>query len=209
MALWQHGPSKNWNTCRGLVTTAGVYASIYRPGASGEQVVIRKPDGTLHPVHTPALGDWFLAAEDGLLTVYYSRIVEGGHDLARVPTAIECGQQVGHIVTGGVGLTGPAGAPGAPGVRGEQGLQGPQGPAGPAGSDANVTPETIDAIARRVWTLPPGDLANISGVDLGTLAQEVLLYALTQRQDLWQLVIRRIDEAAANLLAENYQPKVS
>src|SRR5688500_6354205 len=119
MALWQHGPAKNWNNLRGLATTAGTFASIYRPGESGEQVVIMAPGGDLHPVHTPGLGDWFLAAEDGKVAVYYSRIVADGHDLMRVPTAIPCGVAVGAVTSGGVGPIGPMGP---------KGDTGPQGP---------------------------------------------------------------------------------
>lgn len=200
-------PGKNWNTLRGLVTTSGVFTSVYRPGAEGETVDIRFPDGRLGKVKTPALADWFLAVEDAQITVYYLRIVDGGHDLVRIATTIPCGGWAGELVTGGTGPIGPAGAPGAKGDQGERGPAGPAGAPGRDGEGADVDEATIDAIARRVWSVTPGDLANISGVDMGTLAQEVIGYMLTQRQDLWALAIQRMDEAALGLIQSGYTPK--
>lgn len=208
MATWQKGA---WNALRGLVTTKGVYSSAYLPGNLGEFVDILAPDGAHTKVHTPSLADWFLAAQGGRIVIYYARIGDQGNDLAMVVTEVRCGEPVGALVTGGTGPTGPVGAPGP---KGDTGPQGPSGAAGAPGKGAEVTPEQIAAIAQataeRVWLAPPPEGAkNISGADLGTLAQEVIAYLLTQRQDVMQRFIMRVDEAAANLLREGYTPKVS
>jgi hypothetical protein len=207
MALWQHGPDKNWNALRGLATTAGTFASIYRPGRSGEQVVIMAPGGDLHLVNTPGLGDWFLAAEDGKVAVYYSRIVADGHDLMRVPTTIPCGVTVGSTSSGGVGPVGP------PGPAGPQGPPGATGAAGGDGKDVQVSEDHMRQIAaltaEQVWTMPPIEgYRNISGLDFGTLAQEVVAYLLTQRQDLFQLAAHRAGEALVFMHRDNNLPPV-
>jgi hypothetical protein len=99
--------------------------------------------------------------------------------------------------------------PGPPGPQGERGAQGPPGPRGEAGEDAvALTAEQIDAIARRVWTIPPGEYANISGLDFGTLAQEIAAYMWTKRQDLYQLAAHRAGEALVNMVADNNLPPV-
>ena len=68
--------------------------------------------------------------------------------------------------------------------------------------------ETIDRIARRVWTLPPGDYANISGLNFDSLAQEFVAYLLTKRQDLYQLAAHRAGEALVNLVKDGNLPPV-
>jgi hypothetical protein len=195
---------KNWNTLRVLPTSAGMWTSVYRPGDAGETVAILAPDGKRHSVHTPALADWSLAAEDGLLTVYYLRIVGDGHDFVRVPTAIPCGQLVGQMLSGGVGLTGPVGA------QGPQGEQGEQGPAGPAGEDAvALTADDIDRIAERFYTYPPAPdhFGLPEYVRYGTRFQEMI--AVMVHQALAQHIIMATDEGAANLVANGYQPKIT
>lgn len=201
-----------WNSIRGLPTTAGTFVSFYHPNAPNEYVIVVRPDGTAQNVPTPALLDWFLAAEDGKVTIYYARNDDGGKTPVRVPTTIACGQPAGALVTGGTGPMGPAGAPGAKGDKGDTGAKGPVGPpgaAGAAGSDAvALTDDDLNRIAQRVWTMPPPEgYKNISGVDMGTLAQEVLAYIWTKRQDFQQLNIQRIDEAIVNLIAAGYQPQ--
>jgi hypothetical protein len=126
----------------------------------------------------------------------------------RVPSGVPCGQPAGALVTGGTGAMGPAGAPGP---KGDTGPVGPPGAAGAAGSDAvALTDDDLTRIAERVWTAPPpSGLENISGIALGTLAQEVIAYIWTKRQDFQQLNIQRVDEAVVNLVAAGYQPKAS
>jgi len=204
MATWNKGA---WNSLRGLVTTTGVFSSAYLPGNLGEQVIVVAPNGAETAVHTPKLGDWFLAAEDAKVTVYYLRLDDNAKTLVRVPTALACGGWAGELVTGGTGPVGPSGPAGPKGDKGDTGAVGPSGAPGAPGKDAQVDDTTVDKIAARVWTLPPGQYANISGVDLGTMAQEFIAYLLTQRQDLWQGSIQRIDEAVLNLSAAGYQPK--
>lgn len=197
-----------WNHIRGVQTTTGTYTSLYHPGAPHEYVIVVRPDGTAQHVPTPALLDWFLAAEDGKIVIHYTRNDGGGKTPVRVPTAIACGQPVGQLVTGGVG---PVGVAGPQGPRGENGAVGPPGAPGQAGADAvALTDQDVDRIAARVWLAPPPDgYQNISGADFATLAQEVVAYMLTQRQDVWAAAIQRIDEAAIGLLQGGYQPKVN
>jgi hypothetical protein len=200
-----------WNSYRGLVTTAGVFRSFYAPGPR-EVVIVVGPGEQQKEVKTPSLADWFLAAENGEVVVYYARIDGGAKVEVRVPTTIACGQPAGTLVTGGTGPMGPAGPAGAKGDKGDTGAKGAQGApgaAGAAGSDAvALTDDDLNRIAQRVWTMPPPEgYKNISGVDMGTLAQEVLAYIWTRRQDFQQLNIQRIDEAIVNLIAAGYQPK--
>jgi hypothetical protein len=201
-----------WNNYRGLQTTAGTFRSFYHPGAPNEWVTVVGPGEQVKNVATPSLADWFLAAENGEVVVYYARIDGGAKVEVRVPSGVPCGQPAGALVTGGTGPMGPAGAPGAKGDKGDTGAKGAQGApgaAGAAGSDAvALTDDDLNRIAQRVWTMPPPEgYKNISGVDMGTLAQEVLAYIWTKRQDFQQLNIQRIDEAIVNLIAAGYQPQ--
>jgi hypothetical protein len=199
MATWSGKP---WNTLRTLVTTQGVYCSVYHPGNEGEWVEVLGPSGAAQRVDTPGLLDWQLVAYDGKLVVYYNRDAGNGRkDLVAVYTPIVCGGMVGELVAGATGPIGPAGA---------QGPQGEQGPAGPAGEDAvALTADDIDRIAERVWLMPPPEhLKDLAGVDLGALSQIVIAYLMTQRQDVKQLEIQRFDEAALGLVSGGYTPKV-
>jgi hypothetical protein len=205
MATWTGKP---WNTLRGLVTTAGVWMSVYHPGAEGEWVEVLGPSGASQRVDTPGLLDWQLVAYDGKVSVFYNRDEgDGRKGLVAVHTPIVCGGMVGELVAGATGPIGPAGAQGP---QGEQGEQGEQGPAGPAGEDAvALTADDIDRIAERVWLMPPPEhLKDLAGVDLGALSQIVIAYLMTQRQDVKQLEIQRFDEAALGLVSGGYTPKV-
>lgn len=121
-----------WPNLRGLVTTTGTFTSVYRPGAGGEIVIVTTPAGQMINTHCPALHDWFLAAENNQVTVYYSQIIEGGHQLVRVPTGIPCGQGAGATlvtIVGPVGPVGPQGEPGPPGPAGRDGVNSVDGDA--------------------------------------------------------------------------------
>jgi hypothetical protein len=205
MATWTGKP---WNTLRGLVTTAGVWMSVYHPGAEGEWVEVMPPDGATHRIDTPKLLDWTLIAFNGKLSVYYNRDAgDGRKELVAVHTPIVCGGMVGELVAGATGPIGPAGAPGP---QGEQGEQGEQGPAGPAGEDAvALTADDIDRIAERVFTLPPAPdhFGLPEYVRYGTRFQEMI--AVMVHQALAQHVIMATDEGAANLVANGYQPKIT
>lgn len=213
MATWGHGAAKNWNHLRGLITTTGVFTSIYRPGAAGEKVDILAPDGKHYPVGTPSLADWFLASEDKTVTVYYSRIVGDGHDLVRVPTGIACGEATGGMVTGGVGPVGPQGPAGPKGDQGNTGHQGPPGPPGATTGGEQVDEATIQRIAaltaEQVLLGPPA--ADHYGLpeyaQSGTRLQDSITVLLSN-QAVWQLFIEAIDEAALNKIQSGYQPKV-
>ena len=199
-----------WNNFRGLQTTSGTFVSWYHPGAPNEYVVVQLPSGQQQNVATPALLDWFLGSEDGKLVIHYNRDDGGGSkSYVRVPTGIAAGNPTAWLVTGGTGPIGPAGPAGV-GPKGDKGDRGPAGPPGKDGldgEDAFVDDETIDAIAKRVWTLPPdGEYANISGLNLNSLAQEFVAYLLTQRQDLYVLALQREDQAVAGLKAADYKP---
>jgi hypothetical protein len=197
-------PGNPWTRCKELVTTAGVWASVYLPGDQGETVKILFPDGRMGTVKTPGLADWFLVAEDGEVTVYYTKIVDGGHDLVRVATTIPCGVAVGALTSGGMGPIGPRGP------QGDKGEQGEPGEPGEPGSDAvALTADDIDRIAERVWLMPPPEhLKDLAGVDLGALSQIVIAYLWTKRQDVWAAAIPKIDEAALGLIESGYAPKV-
>jgi hypothetical protein len=204
MATWTGKP---WNTLRTLVTTQGVFASVYHPGAEGEWLEVLGPSGAAQRVDTPGLLDWQLVAFDGKLVVYYNRDAGNGRkDLVAVYTPIVCGGMVGELVAG---ATGPMGPVGAPGPRGEDGPQGPPGAPGKAGEDLMaLTDQDVDRIAQRVWTVPPGEFANISGLDLGTMAQESVAYPFTQRQDLYQRAAHRAGEALVNMTKDGNLPPV-
>jgi hypothetical protein len=193
-----------WNSIRGLQTTAGTFVSFYHPGEPNEWVTIVQPDGGTQDVRAPALVDWFLAAEDGVVVIHYARNDSGGKTPVRVPTAIACGQPTAWLVTGG---TGPAGVAGAQGPQGEQGEPGEPGE---PGSDAvALTADDIDRIAERVWLMPPPEhLKDLAGVELGALSQIIIAYLMTKRQDLKQLEIQRFDEAALGLVSGGYAPKI-
>lgn len=196
-----------------LQTTKGVFTSLYHPGEPNEWVTVWGPDGkSLGDFRTPALGTWTLLAIDGKLVIHYLRNNKNGTYEWPVPvqTEIPCGQPTAWLVTGGTGPTGPAGPAGATGPKGDKGDRGPAGPAGKDGldgEDAFVDDFTIDAIAKRVWTLPPGEFANISGLNLNSLAQEFIAYLWTQRQDLFVSALQREDEAIAGLKANGFVPK--
>lgn len=205
-------PGKNWNTLRGIVTTTGVFTSVYRPGDAGETVDILFPDGRLGHVKTPALADWFLAAENAQLTVYYLRIVEGGHDLVRIATTIPCGGWAGELTTGGVGPVGPAGPVGPKGADGAQGSPGAPGATGPAGQGANVTEEQMQRIAylsaeQVLLGAPASDHYGLPpNAQFGTRFQENLAIMLTNQAFLQEFV-KSMDTAVLGLLNGGYQPQ--
>lgn len=202
-----------WNTYRGLQASAGTFRSFYHP-APDEFVTVVGPGQELHTVATPSLGDWFLAAENGEIVVYYARLDGQARTEVRLATGVHCGAPVGQLTTGGTGPIGPSGPPGPRGEQGERGGQGPpgkpgpQGPAGEGATDVAITDADANLIAERVWTLPPPEaFRDISGLDLGTLAQEFIAYLFTQRQDLVQLALMRVDEAVLNLEGGGYKPE--
>lgn len=193
-----------------LQTTTGTYRAAYHPhkagSANSERVLVAGPGDEVRKVHTPSLGGFALTAEGGELVVWYLELPSNVE--RRVPTGIPCGEPVAAHTVGGVGPVGPAGAPGPKGERGETGPAGPPGAPGAPGSDAvALTAEDIDRIAARVWSIPPSaDHANISGLGLGTDAQEVIAYLATRRQDLFQEVILRVAEALTNMAQDNRLP---
>jgi hypothetical protein len=207
MATWNKGA---WNHLRGLVTTKGVFCSAYYPGALGERVDILAPDGKHHRVGTPALADWFLAAQGGRIVIYYARIGGAGNDLAMVVTDIECGEPVGQLVTGGTGPMGPAGP------KGDKGSTGPQGPPGATGQPGQGGDVTEDQM-RRIAALtaeqvllggPAGDHYGLpKNAQFGTRFQETIAIQFVN-QAFWQEIIKAIDEAAANLVKGGYKPRV-
>lgn len=204
MATWPKGA---WNHLRGLVTTKGVFTSAYLPGALGEFVDILAPDGAHHRIHTPALADWFLTAQNGRIVVYYARIGGDGNTLDIRLTDIQCGEAAGALVVGGTGPQGPAGAKGD---RGDTGPQGPAGAAGAPGGDAQVTQDVIERIAQAVHTYPAApDHFGITPIEAqsGLYIQDAITVLLSN-QAVAQLFIRALDEAALNLLQSGYQPKV-
>ena len=203
-----------WNSYRGLQASRGTFRSFYHPGVPNEYVIVVGPGEETKEVKTPAMADWFLAAENGEVIVYYSRIDGNNKTEVRVPSGVPCGAPVGQLTTGGTGPIGPAGPPGAQGEQGERGrpgtpgAQGPPGPPGEGAEDVAITDDDLNRIAERVWTLPPPEAyRNISGLDLGTLAQEFIAYLFTQRQDLVQLGLMRVDEAVLNLESGGYRPE--
>jgi hypothetical protein len=148
MATWSGRP---WNTLRGLVTTAGVWMSVYHPGAEGEWVEVMPPDGATHRIDTPKLLDWTLIAFNGKLSVFYNRDEgDGRKGLVAVHTPIVCGGMVGELVAGATGPMGPAGAPGP---------QGPPGAAGAPGSDGKDA-EVDEATMQRIAALTAEAVAN-------------------------------------------------
>lgn len=197
-----------WNNLRGLQATAGTFASVYHPGAPNEWVTVIKPDGATQNVRTPALLDWFLAAEDGVVVIYYHRDDGGGNkSLVRVPSGIACGVAVGALTSGGTGQIGPAGPPGP---RGERGDRGPQGPAGVPGGGAEVDDATIDRIAAAVANYPaaPDHFGILPAEARSGLWLQDAITVLLSNQAVAQVFIKALDEAALNLLASGYQPKV-
>ena len=203
-------PKGAWNHLRGLVTTKGVYSSVYLPGNLGEKVVILAPDGSKHEVRTPALGDWFLTAQGGRIVVYYARIGGDGNDLAMVVTDVQCGEAAGALVVGGLGPVGPSGSAGP---RGADGPPGPSGAPGRDGKDADVDEATMQRIAaltaEQVLLGPPaGDHYGLPAhAQFGTRHQENIAIMFAN-QGFWQEVVKAIDEAALNLLKSGYVPKV-
>lgn len=196
------------NSYTGIMTETGLYRAAYAPGPR-EEVVIAKPGDQKQAVKTPSLIGFFLAVEGNELIIYYvenATLIE-----RRKATGIICGKQVMAALPQATGPIGPAGGVGPKGDQGQNGAQGPPGApgaAGPPGKDGgDVTPEQIDAIARRVWTIDPGEHAGISGTDLGTMAQQNIAYPLTQRQDVKVLELQREDEAIAGMKASGFQPK--
>lgn len=204
-----------WNHLRGLQTTTGTWLSCYHPGSPNEYVIIIAPSGQTQNIATPALLDWFLAAEDGKVVIHYQRDNGGGDKgPVRVPTSLACGQPAGALVTGG---TGPAGVAGPPGPKGETGPQGPRGAtgaAGPAGQGAQVTEEQMQRIAalsaeQVLLGAAAGDHYGLPpGAQFGTRFQENLSVMLLN-QAFWQEVIKKIDEAVVGLQGGGYQPKAS
>lgn len=194
---------KHWPHYRILQTTAGTYRSGYHPGAPDEYVTVIGPGDQTKRVPTPALGDWQLAAEDGVVVVYYKRLDGDWSEEVRVPTTIACGQPVGALVTGGTGPIGPAGATGA---------QGEQGPEGPDGRDAEVDDATIDRIAAAVVgrlfsEAPPDDHYGLPEyARFGTKLQDYI--AVMVHAGFMTHVLATTDEAAAGMLASGYVPKV-
>ena len=201
-------PSGVWHdSYTGILTATGAYRAAYHPHrdndpTNSEKVIIVGPGDAMKRVSTPQLGGFWLAVENERLIVYYLGTDKVEH---REDSGIPCGQPVGATTFGGVGPMGPTGGQGP---QGEKGDQGPPGAPGQAGGDAEVTQDVIDAIARRVWTLPPGEFANISGLDLGTMAQESTVYPFTQRQDLYQLAAHRAGEALVNMVKDKNLPPV-
>ena len=189
-----------WANLRSLVTTAGTFVSVYRPGAAGgEQVDILDPLGTHHLVHTPALHDWFLAAENGMIVVWYSQITGSGHTLQRVPTMIPCGTPAAATTTAATGPPGPVGPP---------------GPAGPP-ADPNIVRQIIhdeiaglqlfiaaaaSGVVENVLLGPPaGDhYGLVPNAQFGTRLQETVAVMLVN-QAFWQEVIKAVREATVNL----------
>lgn len=195
-----------WNNLRGVQTTTGTYASVYHPGAPNEWVTVIKPDGSTQNVKTPALLDWFLAAEDGALSIYYHRDDGNGEkSLVRVPTSIPCGVAVGAITSGGTGPIGPAGPSGATGPRGEQ------GPPGAAGGDAEVDNATIERIAAavvsRLFSEPPAPdhFGLPEYAQFGSKLQEYI--AVMAHAGFLTHVIANADQAVAGMIAGGYTPK--
>lgn len=195
-----------WANLRQLVTTAGTFTSVYRPGAAGgEQVDILDPQGQHHLVHTPALHDWFLAAENGLVTVWYSQIVASGHQLQRIQTPIPCGTPAGATTTAATGPPGPAGPP---------------GPVGPTGVDAtavrqivhdeiaSITPLIAAAASGVVENIllgpPAGDHYGLApNARFGTRFQETIAVMFVNQAFL-QEVVKALREAVSNLSAYDY-----
>jgi hypothetical protein len=205
------GPS---NLYRAIATATGVYRAQYWAGSYGELTKVRDPQLGEQSFHTPGLVDLQLLVEDGELILEYPRWQDGAKNrpIMRVRTGMRCGAAAGATetaTTGPAGPGGPAGPKGDKGDTGAKGAQGAPGAAGAAGSDAvALNDDDLNRIAQRVWTMPPPEgYKNISGVDLGTLAQEVLAYIWTKRQDFQQLNIQRIDEAIVNLIAAGYAPQ--
>lgn len=174
-------------------------------------VLVRGADGKQeYPVgEHPRVEGLCATIEGGELVVYLATILkENGDDHPRRDIRLATGKRTAPVDP--ALPVGPAGPPGVPGADGKQGQQGPPGAPGAKGADlVALSDADLDRIALRVWTMPPPpDLKNISGADLGTLAQEVTVYPHTRRQDVKQLEIMQYDEAAANLEKEHYQPKV-
>jgi hypothetical protein len=193
-----------WNSIRGLQTTAGTFVSFYHPGEPNEWVTIVKPDGGTQDVRTPALTDWFLAAEDGKLVIHYARNDSGGKTPVRVPTAIACGQPSAWLVTGGTGPAGVAGPQGPPGATGSPGSD---------GKDAFVSEDHMRQIAALTAEAvllggPAGDHYGLApNAQFGTRLQETVAVMFTN-QAFMQEFIKALDEAALGLVSGGYAPKI-
>jgi hypothetical protein len=193
-----------WNSIRGLQTTAGTFVSFYHPGEPNEWVTIVKPDGGTQDVRTPALTDWFLAAEDGKLVIHYARNDSGGKTPVRVPTAIACGQPSAWLVTGGTGPAGVAGPQGPPGAAGSPGSD---------GKDAFVSEDHMRQIAALTAEAvllggPAGDHYGLApNAQFGTRLQETVAVMFTN-QAFMQEFIKALDEAALGLVSGGYAPKI-
>jgi hypothetical protein len=193
-----------WNSIRGLQTTAGTFVSFYHPGEPDEWVTVVKPDGGTQDVRTPALTDWFLAAEDGKLVIHYARNDSGGKTPVRVPTAIACGQPSAWLVTGGTGPAGVAGPQGPPGAAGSPGSD---------GKDAFVSEDHMRQIAALTAEAvllggPAGDHYGLApNAQFGTRLQETVAVMFTN-QAFMQEFIKALDEAALGLVSGGYAPKI-
>ena len=192
-----------------LQTTLGTFRATYHPRKDGstnsERVLIAGPGDEVRKVHTPSLGSFALTAENGELCVWW--LQTGTLVERREATGIPCGEPVAAHTFGGVGPLGPTGGVGP---KGDQGDPGPQGPRGEDGEDAvALTQQEIDAIAERVFTLPPAPdhFGLPEYVRYGTRFQEMI--AVMVHQALAQHVIMATDEGAANLVASGYQPKIT
>lgn len=207
-----------WNNYRGIQTAAGVFRSFYQPKQGddprSERVIIIGPGQQRNEVECPALADWFLAAEDNHLTVYYARIDGGNKVEVRVPTAIPSGDAVAASQTGGTGPMGPAGPPGPTGPQGGAGPQGPQGPAGPAGKGATDVPLTdadiqkvAKATADEFFNRPPAPdhFGLPPEAQSGTMLQEYTTILMVN-QGWWQPIIRAIETAYRNLVSGGWKP---
>jgi hypothetical protein len=193
-----------WNSIRGLQTTAGTFVSFYHPGEPNEWVTIVQPDGGTQDVRTPALVDWFLAAEDGVVVIHYARNDGGGKTPVRVPTAIACGQPSAWLVTGGTGPAGVAGPQGPPGAAGSPGSD---------GKDAFVSEDHMRQIAALTAEAvllggPAGDHYGLApNAQFGTRLQETVAVMFTN-QAFMQEFIKALDEAALGLVSGGYAPKI-
>jgi hypothetical protein len=200
-----------WHNSYAVIqTTYGTWRAAYHPRKDGspdsERILIANPDDTISRLHCPSLGGFGLTVEDGLLCVWW---VEAGTLVEhRDSTNIACGQPVAAHTFGGVGPIGPAGA---------QGPQGPPGATGSPGSDGKDAFVSEDHM-QRIAALTAEAVANYPAAAdhfgiTPTEAQSGLwlqdaITVLLSNQAVAQVFIKALDEAALNLLANGYQPKV-
>jgi hypothetical protein len=133
------------NSFTGIQTTLGTYRAAYHPGSPNEYVMVAGPGDEVRNVKTPALGGFFLSAENGHLIVYYLELP--GNVERRVDSGIPCGEPVAAHTFGGVGPMGPAGGAGPKGDKGDTGAPGPSGAPGRDGKDASVSEDQMQRIA--------------------------------------------------------------